>query len=546
MKEPIESTEIHNQLSQQATTLADLYHKVLKETIFTSRAQVRPVILKRTASAEVEAVLNFFENFDKAQARQRGIDLCRVGLGDEAILRLAQTTREFCLTHLPESLQFPALNTIESYHNAMLQSFIQTREAIVLEEQEQIRTALDKSLQHYRVQMDVAADIAKATTSILDLYKLVSTSVTLIQEKFNFYYVGLLLVDEERQWAVLQAGSGERGQELVEQNYKLEIGGESLISQCITDSQARTNLNRGTRASDTLLRSESRTELALPLITRDEVIGAMTIQDDRATPFSSQEVNVLQTTVNQLAIAIENARLFQSVADAQKAAEALLQETMALQQLSQALSGTLNFQEILDIFFQTCTKVLGFDLVIFSLVDQDRQRVKAIAGVGVSEAHLKRANHPLDSNDIMADIIRTGRTELITGWDDRYDNTNFEAENMTDWGLRIFTPITLRKENIGLVELGFSKNVDITIEDSRIRLLRAFIDQTALALDNAQRYEASQRAARRETLIKEITTKIRASTNVETILQTTVKEVGEAIHGKRAYVHLVSPKNGQE
>jgi GAF domain-containing protein len=109
----------------------------------------------------------------------------------------------------------------------------------------------------------------------------------------------------------------------------------------------------------------------------------------------------------------------------------------------------------------------------------------------------------------------------------------------------LFTPITLRQENIGLVEAGFNKDAQASIEDSQIRLLRAFIDQTALALDNAQRYEASQKAARREALIKKITTKVRASTDLDNILQTTVKEIGNAIGGKRTYVHLTSPKNGE-
>ena len=74
----------------------------------------------------------------------------------------------------------------------------------------------------------------------------------------------------------------------------------------------------------------------------------------------------------------------------------------------------------------------------------------------------------------------------------------------------------------------------------------AFIDQTALALDNAQRYEASQRAIRREALLKEFATKVRASTNLDTILQTAVKEIGEAMGSKRTYIHLVSPSTPEQ
>jgi GAF domain-containing protein len=144
----------------------------------------------------------------------------------------------------------------------------------------------------------------------------------------------------------------------------------------------------------------------------------------------------------------------------------------------------------------------------------------------------------------MADIVRTGKTEVITGWDDRCDKEMFKSEGHAEW-IRLFSPIVLRRENVGLVEAGFNINKRATIEDSQIRLLRAFIDQTALALDNAQRYQASKMAARREALIKEITTKVRASTDLDNVLRTTVKEVGDAIGGKRAYVHLISPTNGE-
>ncbi|MEW5956529.1 MAG: GAF domain-containing protein, partial [Chloroflexota bacterium] len=127
---------------------------------------------------------------------------------------------------------------------------------------------------------------------------------------------------------------------------------------------------------------------------------------------------------------------------------------------------------------------------------------------------------------------------------DRFNRELFQTESQFDW-TRLFTPITLRQENIGLVEAGYNKNIESHITDSQIRLMRAFIDQIALAVENSQRFAASQKATRREALIKEITTKVRASTDLDQILQTTVKEIGEAIGSKRTYVQLLSPKNGE-
>ena len=408
------------------------------------------------------------------------------------------------------------------------------------------RTLLTET-QHRSNLLETGAEISRTASSILDADQLIRESVNLIRDKFDFYYVGLFLIDPANKWAVLRAGTGEAGRVQLAKGHRLEIGGDSMIGWSVAQRQARIALDVGEDAVhfENPALPDTRSEMALPLISRDQAIGALTVQSVEPGAFSPEDITLLQTMADQLANAIQNARLFEEASQAQEEAEDRLQETIALQQLSQALSGTLQVQEILDIFFRACTRVIGFEYVIFSQVDQAQQRVKAIAGIGVSDNNLKRANHPLDSTDIMADVIRTGETEIITGWDDRFDPHTFDAEGHTDW-IRLFIPVTLRRENVGLVEAGFNKNIqkeidEKEIDESQIRLLRAFIDQTILALDNAQRYEASQRTARREALIKEITTRVRASTDMDTILQTTAKELGEAINGKRAYVQLLSP-----
>jgi GAF domain-containing protein len=394
--------------------------------------------------------------------------------------------------------------------------------------------------------LQTVAEVSRAASSILDVNELINTAVNRIRDEFEFYYVGLFLVDAAREWAVLRAGTGEAGRIQLERNHRLKIGGESMIGWCVYNRQARIALDVGQEAMrfQNPHLPDTHSEMALPLISRDEVIGALTVQSTERGTFSAEDVTLLQTMADHLANAIENAQLFESVTQAQKEAENLLKDTQALQQFSQTLAGTLEVSQIVDKFFEACNNVLGFEFAQFSLVDKYQNRVKAIAAYGVAESHMNRANRSLDSKDIMADIVKTGRTEVITGWDDRFDKKTFEAEGHTGW-VRIFTPITLRQENVGLVEAGFNKDTGKIIEASQIRLLRALIDQTALALDNAQRYEASQRAAHREALIKAITTKVRASNSIDTILQTTVKEVGDALGSKRAYVHLVPPSDGE-
>jgi GAF domain-containing protein len=400
--------------------------------------------------------------------------------------------------------------------------------------------------------LQAAAEISRAASSILDVDELINTSVNLIRDRFNFDYIGLFLVDEAKEWAVLQAGTGEAGRIQLERKHQLKIGGTSMIGWSIANRKARIAPDVGEEA--VFFRNpvlpETRSEMALPLISREEVIGALTVQSVKRGAFSDEDVTLLQTMADQLANAIANARLFETVAQAQREAESRLRETQALQQLSQELAGTLDIDEIFKIFFRACTEEIGLEYVMVALVDKAQHRIKGVAGFGVSESNIK-GGKSLDSHDIMIDIIRTGKTEVITGWDERFDREIFEAEGHADW-VRIFTPITLRQENIGMVEAGFNRkiraaiqnilvSIQPTIQEYQLRLLQAFINQVALALDNAHRYQASQRAAQREALIKDITTKVRASTNLEDILQTTIKEISQVISSKRAYIHLVTP-----
>ena len=185
--------------------------------------------------------------------------------------------------------------------------------------------------------------------------------------------------------------------------------------------------------------------------------------------------------------------------------------------------------------------VIGFEYVVLAQIDLEAKQFINLAGVGVGDRYLQR-DKQLAPDDILLDIMRQGETEIILAGDERLDQDLYELDEKGLW-TRLFSPLTLRAQPIGVVEAGFKKR-DTLVNEAQIRLFRAFIDQTALALDNARQYESSQRTARREALIKEITTRVRASTDIDTILQTTIKEVGAAIPGRQAYIRLLPPANG--
>jgi PAS domain S-box-containing protein len=172
--------------------------------------------------------------------------------------------------------------------------------------------------EHRAIWSQTAAEVSRAASTVLETEALLQQVVNLVQERFELYYAGLFLVNQQisvdgepRNWAVLRVGTGEAGRQMVAQGHKLEIGGESMIGQCVSTKLPRIAMDVGEEAvrfANPLL-PETRTELALPLMSRGQALGALTIQSRRQAAFLIDDIAVLQTMADQLAIAIDNADL---------------------------------------------------------------------------------------------------------------------------------------------------------------------------------------------------------------------------------------------
>ena len=131
--------------------------------------------------------------------------------------------------------------------------------------------------------LQAAAEVSRATGSILDPDELIHQVVELTRERFGLYYVGLYLVDRtdgSGKWAVLRAGTGEAGRQMVAKGRRIQVDGDSMVGWCIANRQSRLEDNvteEAARQKNPLL-PDTRSKLALPLISRGQAIGAMTIQ----------------------------------------------------------------------------------------------------------------------------------------------------------------------------------------------------------------------------------------------------------------------------
>ena len=203
-----------------------------------------------------------------------------------------------------------------------------------------------------RLQLQTAAEVAAATTSILNLKTLVQQAVDLIKDRFDLYYVGLFLVEDEI--AVLQAGTGEAGAVQLAAKRQLQVGGQSLVGGATNDGQPRISQDVSQNAEwlPNPHLPDTRSELALPLRVRGKTIGALTVQSTTPNLFSDDFIGALQIMGDQLAVAIQNAQLLAH-------AEARAQRQAYLNEISAQLHQSADVETIVGIGLRALSKQLN-------------------------------------------------------------------------------------------------------------------------------------------------------------------------------------------
>ena len=193
------------------------------------------------------------------------------------------------------------------------------------DEENKLFTARNQKLERRSTQIRSAAEISRSISAVLDPKALLQQVVDTIQARFDLYYVGIFLIDQDGQYAVLKAGTGIPGQTMLAQEHKLLVGGASMIGWAVLHRSARIALDVGEEAVrfENPQLSQTRSEIALPLISSDQVIGALSIQSDQKAAFDEGDIAILQGIADSIATALENAQLFQRLQASLAEVEAL-------------------------------------------------------------------------------------------------------------------------------------------------------------------------------------------------------------------------------
>ena len=341
-----------------------------------------------------------------------------------------------------------------------------------LEQRVEQRTA---ELENRANQLDAISNVARSTASLQNLEELLPAVTKLVSERFDYYHTGIFLLDESQEFASLRAANSVGGKRMLARQHKLKLDTNSIVGFVTSQGQPRIALDVGMDAIffNNPDLPDTRSEMALPLRVGGYIIGALDVQSTESNAFTENDVANLSTLADQIAIAIENARLFSESREALKRSEEAFSQYVQQEWSS----------------FAKQIKTVGYKF--------DGKRTT-----------------PLDKKETQKtkEIPKTGNLSLEKAPRD------------------LSIPIRFRGQIIGVLDVKSKKsNRKWTADD--IALLEASVERTALALENARLVESSQLRASRERTIGEISTKIGAVTNIESIMQAAVEELGRKIGG---------------
>jgi GAF domain-containing protein len=193
------------------------------------------------------------------------------------------------------------------------------------------------------MQLRVSAVVSRAATSILDVDELLRVTVNLIRGEFNFYFAAVFLLDEAGEWVVLREATGEVGQQLQAEGFKLALDDQSMVGWTAAHRQPRISLDVGGDVVHLVnpLLPDTRSEMTLPLVVGERLLGVLDAQSTEEAAFDEEDVQTLRIMADQIAVAIDNARKFSD--------EALLVEaTSPLYRVSRRLTTATTVEEVTE------------------------------------------------------------------------------------------------------------------------------------------------------------------------------------------------------
>jgi GAF domain-containing protein/HAMP domain-containing protein len=383
------------------------------------------------------------------------------------------------------------MNILADAFNSMTSQLSQTLEN--LEQRVKDRTTdleASKSIaEKHAKDLEAVADISRSMAFIQDMDLLLPVVADSISEHLGYYHTGIYLMNDTGDFLVMKAASGEGGKRMLKRQGTLPVESNSLVGFVANRKQTRIaqNVERdATYMADPDLPS-TKSEAGFPLMMGSQVIGVLDVQSTVSNAFLEQDVKVLTILAHQIAISVQNARLFgetrRALAEAEKVYQQFVQQGWGQIVKETPVQG-YKYSKVGLTPLKAFTAISEFDQIP--------------AGKDIAEA--AQENH----STILA------------------------------------IPITLRDQTIGTISIQPTDAEARELDEDELAIIQATVERAALALENARLLEDSQRRATRERAIGEISAKISEKSEIDSVLRSTAEELGKKLRDAEITIEIGS------
>lgn len=376
-------------------------------------------------------------------------------------------------------------------------------------------------------QLLTTSEIAReATTGSLDIDETLRRLVNLVKTRFGFYHSSIFLLDALGQFAVLRESTGEAGAQLKEKGHKLAVGSASIIGQTTEKGEPVVvgDVTKEANYYPNPLLPNTKSEAGIPLKLGERVYGALDVQSEEVDAFSQEDINILRVLADQLAVTIQNANLYSKT-------QQTLERHRLLQQFTSTSGQNLTFEDAVRTSVLTLQKIFTKDKISLLIPSKDNSlKVSSFAGYS--------------SEEITEDTKKLGEGFIGIVGQEKVAQISSDVPAEKTSGLLfsqtrsfIAVPIVYANRLLGVIDIENSEPGLYDENDQEI--VTSLASNLASLIANIELVDRIRLQVDRQRQLYEISSKIRQSTDIETIMRTSLSEICTALNIRKASIELL-------
>jgi PAS domain S-box-containing protein len=357
------------------------------------------------------------------------------------------------------------------------------------------RQMVQQELARRATEMETVAQVGAAAATIRETDKLLQVVVNLTKEQFNLYHAHIYLMNSQKNALILTAGAGDVGRQMVAEKRVIPLQQtQSLVAEAAREKigVVENDVQLNPAFLPHLLLPDTHSEMAVPIIVGDEVIGVLDIQSEKVNHFSEQDVTVITTLAIQIGIALDNARSFEQAETA----------VAKLNEITRRLTRE-GWQEYLS--------------------ERHDDRIGFVFNAG--EQHIEKLNSMITQNGSTA-------------------SKNGVADNENQ--LSLMQPIKVHGESIGDLTV-FPANSDEDVDPEMMEIINVITERLGMRINNLRLAEQTQIAlsqteeqARRMSMLNEMSAALNQADSLEKIYQIAAAETPNIMPAVRVSLALLN------